>query len=186
MRNITIKEYAKLRLQKRMQYDVLKHMKPINDFGGMKLNVNAMSWNDVKAVMRELSNFSNWKSVIDIYETCFKISEDVFWEQPIKDYFQSSNYIRETFVKLKEKEIELLRSDDITSALWSEAGGDKLNPFADVVPLVQIGKMFSQYPMDLKEKPYVEILSLLVILKRQREIDLKYDELQARNKSHKK
>ena len=45
------------------------------------------------------------------------------------------------------------------------------------MPLVQLGEIYSIYPYDLKNKPYNEILTLLVLHKEKAEVQNEYNKL---------
>jgi hypothetical protein len=66
--------------------------------------------------------------------------------------------------------------------LWEQAGGDRLNKFSDLMPLVQIGEIYGAYPFDLENKPYNEILVLLVAHKVRGEVTSKYSEIKSKQK----
>ena len=57
------------------------------------------------------------------------------------------------------------------------AGADRLKPYNDTLPLVQLGKLFGQYPFYLGRKPYGEIFSLLAQTKTQNEVENDYQKL---------
>lgn len=161
MTNITIEEYAGLK--DTSKYYFLKDMLPKDTFGCYQMNVGQMSYEQVKGVMRTLSKFESWKDAKDIFETCFGIDEETFWNGKITDFFSAKNYIVSTFKKLMDNETRLLKSISKDSVLWEAAGGNKMNKYSDILPIRQLGKMFGLYPFELSEKRYLEILKLLEI-----------------------
>lgn len=159
MKNITIEEYAGL--EDTSQYFFLKDMLPSDMFGCYQMNVSQMSYEKVKGVMRTLSKFSNWEDAKDIFETCFDIDAETFWNGKITDFFAAKNYIVITFKNLLEREKKLLSSISKDSALWEAAGGNKMNRFSEILPLTQLGKIYGIYPFELKDMKYHEIIMLL-------------------------
>ena len=177
MKNITIKEYVKLSLEEKMIYEPLACMVQQDKFAGIQFDIKKLTYNDVKGVMRTLPNFNEWKPTLDIYETCYKIEEDVFWQSLITDYFSTRGFIVEKFKALKKRENDLLRGPDIDVMLYENAGGKRLDPFSELLPLKQLGEIYGQYPLDLAKKPYNEIITLLVMHKTSQEVDKRYQEL---------
>lgn len=184
MEDITIKEYSRLDEVKRFTYDVLNGIEQKQTFNDVRFNIDALTWSEVKGVIKTLTRFDKWDSVVDIYETCFKIDKELFWSSSIIEYFSTKRMIVETFINLKKREIELLKSSDIDSMLWEQAGGSRLDRFADILPLKQLGTIYGVYPIELGKKPYNEILALLVMHKTDREVNEKYDNLKSEIKKH--
>lgn len=137
----------------------------------------------------------DWDSTKELFCIAFGIEEDDkreedtfvfdkitkgFWNSSIIDYYAAQNYIVKTFKELQEKETKLLQSISADSGLWELAGGAKLNKFSNIMPLIQLGEIYSIYPYDLQEKPYNEILLLLVAHKEKNEVQNKYNELKAK------
>ncbi len=181
MKDITIEQYKNLNGLQRLEYDALNSLKHSDTFNGIKLNTNKMSWSEVKGVMRTLKDFGNWKNVVDIYETCFNITEDVFWQSSILEYFATKPYIAHAFRTLKENELRLLHSGEFNQILWQSAGGKRLDRFGDIIPLKQLGEIYGVYPLELGKKLYQEILSLAIMHKTSNEVQAKFDELRAQS-----
>ena len=184
MESITLKQYKELSVSRKLVYDPLNSLEPNMMFNGHTFNINDLTWEEVKGVFKTLAKFSDWKHAFDIYETCYKISEDVFWSANIIDYFASKQYLVQTFKKLKDNESRLLRSQDVDEVLWNEAGGQRLDPFSDTLPLMQLGEIYGLYPLDLKTRPYNEIMFLLVAHKNKSEVNSKFDELKRKIKNN--
>lgn len=194
MDNISILEYSKL--TDTTEYDlVLKHLKPKNSFAGGEIDFNKLSYKDVKSCIHLMTKAIDWDSTKELFCIAFGIEEDDkreedtfvfdkitkgFWNSSIIDYYAAQNYIVKTFKELQEKETKLLQSISADSGLWELAGGAKLNKFSNIMPLIQLGEIYSIYPYDLQEKPYNEILLLLVAHKEKNEVQNKYNELKAK------
>lgn len=176
MKNITVKEYTEL--QDASLYDATLHfMMPFNSCCNKKMNINSMPYVNVKHCMRILPKIEGWNTVQELFEICFDVDADSFWSMPVTEFFQSKNYMIEEFDRAIKTEVKLLTGHSTNEHLWKMAGADKLQPYNDTLPLVQLGKMFGQYPFDLGRKPYGEIFSLLVQTKTQNEVEIEYQKL---------
>lgn len=173
MKNITLKHYTRLR--DTLQYDlILEHLKPANTFAGRQMNVNAMPYANVKYCIRLLPKITDWNGVRQLFEICFDIDKTIFWKAPVTDFFAARKFIIAEFERIIATENKLLASMSTDSHLWQMAGADKLKPYSDTLPLLQLGKLFGQYPFDLGRKPYSEIFSLLAQTKVQNEVEEEY------------
>ena len=176
MKNHTLKYYV----QRNLNYTTLQHIKGEPEYAGKRLEINEMTYEDVKSVMRYLGKVQSWDIIKDIFETCFKINEEEFWQGKIVDFFKARNYIIQEFTNLLNLEKKLLTSiQTIDEMLWQEAGGDRLNKFSDIMPLMQLGEVYSLYPFDLKDKKYQEILLILTAIKERNEVNRAYDKLKS-------
>lgn len=180
MTNITLREYIKR--TNVIEYEILEHQKPSNKYVGKSMNVALMTYGEVKAVMRVLRNLKGLNDIKDVFETCFKITEEEFYNGKIVEFYSAKKYIITTFKDLLDKEFKLLNSISGDSALWEAAGGNKLNKHSDVLSINQLGKIYGLYPFDLNGRRYQEILYLLRIEKEQGEVQRKFDELKSKIK----
>lgn len=176
MKNITIQQYAAL--QNTLVYDsVLNHLKPKNSFNGHSMNTAAMPYANVKYCIRLLTKVNSWQSILKLFEICFGINEKNFWNTGITDYFAARKYMINEFQRIIKTEEKLLATVSTDDHIWKMAGADKLRPYSDTLPLVQLGKLLGQYPFDLGRKPYGEIFSLLAQTKTQNEVEAEYQKL---------
>ncbi|MBE99329.1 hypothetical protein [Flavobacterium coralii] len=169
MKNITIKEYAQL--QDASEYAILEFVKPANSFAGKSFTVNSMPFTNVKYCIRLIGNMNDWNTLCQLFTICFDIDDDAFWNARVKEYFQARQYIIQQFKNAVEIESKLFASQDKDAHLWKMAGSERLMPYNDLLPLINLGKMLGQYPQDLGRKPYVEIISLLAATKVQSEVE---------------
>lgn len=178
MKNITLSKYA--RLPDTLLYDaILEHMNPKNSFAGRQMNVNAMPYANVKYCIRLLPKIKGWPDVYQLFYICYDVTEKAFWRALITDYFSARRFIINELERVVLTENKILSSQSTDSHLWKMAGADKLNPYNDTLPLVQLGKLLGQYPFDLGRKPYSEIFSLLAQTKLQNEVEADYQKLAA-------
>jgi hypothetical protein len=178
MKNITIRQYT--RLPDTLPYDcILEHLKPKNAFASRQMDINAMPYANVKYCIRLLPKVSDWAGIIRLFTICYNVSETQFWRTPIQEYFAARKFMLAEFERVITTETKLLNNRTTDSHLWELAGADKLKPYSDTLPLLQLGKLFGQYPFDLGRRPYSEIFSLLTQTKAQNEVEGEYRRLKA-------
>lgn len=178
MRNITLKKYTQLPIDKSMVYDaVLEHLQPKNSFAKKQANIGSMPYANVKYCIRLLGKIKDWQDIYRLFSICFEITEKAFWRATVTEYFAARKFIIEELKQVIETENKLLSSVSTDGHLWKMAGAEKLNPYNDTLPLMQLGKLLGQYPFDLGRKPYNEIFNLLVQTKLQNEVEAEYRKL---------
>lgn len=176
MKNITLKQYTRLR--DTLVYDsILEHLNPKNSFAGHSMNIYAMPYANVKYCIRLLPKINSWQNVQQLFEICFDITEQAFWKASIIDFFAAKRFMIAAFENIIATENKLLASMSTDGHLWDMAGADKLKPYSDTLPLLQLGRLFGQYPFDLGRKPYSEIFSLLAQTKAQNEVETEYQKI---------
>ncbi len=176
MKNITLKHYA--RLPDTTAYDsILEHLNPKNSFGGKAMNSNAMPYANVKYCIRLLPKIKDWEGIIKLFEICFGTTEKDFWNAPVTEFFAARKFVTAELERIIIVENKLLTTLNTDNHLWQMAGADKLKPYSDTLALLQLGKLFGQYPFDLGRKPYGEIFSLLAQTKAQNEVETEYRKL---------
>ncbi|QEE50119.1 hypothetical protein FUA48_11165 [Flavobacterium alkalisoli] len=176
MKNISLKQYTTL--PDTLLYDaILEHLQPKNSFAGKSMNTNLMPYANVKYCIRLLPKIESWEGICQLFTICFDVTKDEFWNAPITDYFAAKKHVVSQFEEVIKTESHVLASYSTDAHLWQMAGADRLKPYSDTLPLVQLGKMFGQYPFDLGRKPYGEIFSLLAQTKTQNEVENDYQKL---------
>jgi len=176
MKNITLKQYTALK--DTSQYDaILTHLQPKNNFGGSQMNIAQMPYANVKYCIRLLPKVSSWDGIKQLFEICFDVPEKAFWSTRIVDYFAARKFMIAEFERVIATENKLLATQSTDNHLWEMAGADKLKPYSDTLPLLQLGKLLGQYPFDLGRKPYSEIFNLLAQTKMQNEVEAQYQKL---------
>jgi len=175
MKKITIKEYKELK--NKLEYNlILSALKPSNLFCNKKIDINILTFADVRKLFK-LINTEDIDVVCELFKIAFKVKDEDFWSENIEVAFSAKNYLVQFLKELNEKETKLLKSIDINMGLWEQAGGNNLNKFSDIMPLVQLGEIYGIYPFDLQYKPYNEILLLLVVHKEKSEVQNNYSKL---------
>ena len=176
MYNITLKHY--IGLKDTSQYDaLLTHLNPKNNFGGRQMNISQMPYANVKYCIRLLPKINSWEGIQQLFEICFDVSAKAFLNTRITHYFAARKFMLSEFERVISTENKLLATQSTDGHLWQMAGADKLKPYTDTLPLLQLGKLLGQYPFDLGRKPYSEIFNLLVQTKTQNEVEAEYRKL---------
>ena len=181
MDRINLLEYSKL--TDTIRYDaVLKHLKPCNKFACGKVDFNKLTYKDVRSCLHLMKTINDWNTAKDLFCLAFRVSETNFWQTSIDEYYSAQNYLIKTFKELQERETKLLQSINADAGFWEMAGGQRLNKFSNLMPLVQLGEIYHIYPYDLQDKPYNEILTLLVLHKEKSEVNDSYSKLKSKSK----
>lgn len=180
MKNTTVREYTQL--QDALGYDaILEHVKPVNTVtvSGKKktMNINQMPYVNVKHCMRLMAKVVSWDDVCELFCICYDIKDEQFWNMPVLDFFKAKKFMTNSLKAAASNEAKHLSAQSTDEHLWKMAGAERLSKFSDTLPLVQMGKMFGQYPFDLGRKPYGEILNLLIQVKTQNEVEHEYQKL---------
>lgn len=178
MKQINVLEFTKLTPDKQLPYVAL--FNSLKEKEHLKVNINELSYNDVRNLFKRLSSATEVKDVEWIFITAFNISENHFYNLPLQKYFQLKKYLSNYFINLQKKEIQLLQSINEDAGIWSMAGGERLNEFADVLPLSQLAKIYGGYPFDYGTKKYVEIIYLLRMNNVQGQVESEYQKLKSK------
>lgn len=176
MKNITLKQYTALK--DTLPYDsLLTHLNPKNNFAKKQMNIAQMPYANVKYCIRILQKVDTWAGIQQLFEICYDVPQKDFWKARVVEYFSARKFMIAEFERIIATENKLLATQTTNSHLWQMAGADKLKPYSDTLPLLQLGKLFGQYPFDLGRKPYSEIFNLLMQTKTQNEVEAEYGKL---------
>ena len=178
MKQINVLEFTQLAHDKQLPYVTL--FTSLKEKEWLKININDLSYNDVRNLFKRLSSATDVKDVLWIFTTAFKITEAEFYSMPLQKYFQLKKYLSNYFVNLQKKEVQLLQSINEDTGLWDMAGGERLNEFADILPLSQLAKIYGGYPFDYGTKKYVEIIYLLRMNNVQGQVEAEYQKLKSK------
>lgn len=160
MNNITVKKYSKLNDVR--EYEILEHLNPINLFNSVVFSPNKITYKEVRSVVHLLKTGKDWDSLYEVFNIMYNVSREEFDSTNIVEFYACRNYIFSYINKTQERESKLLQSISADSELWKTAGGERLNKYSNIMPLKQLGEIYSVYPYDLENKPYNQILTLLV------------------------
>lgn len=175
MKQINVLEFTELTLDKQLPYITL--FTSLKEKQSLKININDLSYNEVRNIFKRLATATEVKDVLWIFETALKITQAEFYSLPLQKYFQLKKYISNFFVNLQKKEVQLLQSINEDAGLWDMAGGERLNEFADIIPLSQLAKIYGGYPFDYGTRKYVEIIYLLRMNNVQGQVEIEYQKL---------
>jgi hypothetical protein len=109
MKNITIEQYKNS--ENVLEYDnLLKHLNPKNEFLGNSLDVNKITYKDVRSLVKLLKSGNDWDSIYDIFDICFDVSKGRFYEASIVEFYQARNFVFDYVVSTQKREASLLQS----------------------------------------------------------------------------
>lgn len=176
MKNITLKQYASLK-DFTLYNSLLPHLNPKNSFAKKQMNIAQMPYANVKYCIRLLQKVNSWQGIQQLFIICYDVTEKDFWKASVTEYFAARRFMLAEFERIITAENKMLATQNTNSHLWQMAGADKLKPYSDTLTLLQLGRLFGQYPFDLGRKPYSEIFNLLVQTKTQNEVEAEYAKL---------
>jgi hypothetical protein len=179
MENITIKQFISLP-QSSQNDAVLSSLKPNNFFAGSKMSIGTMPYANVKFAIRLLSKIDSWDTMARLFEICFDVAASDFWSANIVEYYQARAFMLSEFQRVINTESKMMASQSTDEHLWVMAGADRLKPYSDTLPLIQLGKLFGLYPFDIGRKPYNEVFNMLVQIKVQNEVETEYQKLKSK------
>lgn len=178
MKQINVLQFTKLTDIDKLPYVTLfSALKPKQH---LTININELSYNDVRNIFKRLSTAKEIKDVQGIFEKVFNQSEADFYAMPLQKYFQLKKYLNDYFVNLQEREAKLLQSVNEDVGIWEMAGGASLNEFGDVLPLSQLAKIYGGYPFDYGTKKYIEIIYLLRMNNVQNQVENEYQKIKSK------
>lgn len=176
---MALRQYAAL--SDTSEYDaILEHLQPVNSFSGKEMDVQGMPYSNVKYCFRLFGKIDSWEVVQSLFEIAFDVTEEEFWGVPLSEFFSAKKYLIRAFEAAANAEAKNLSGNPTDEHLWLMAGADRLKPLGDILPLVQLGKQFGQYPFDLGRKPYGEVISLLIASKVQGEVEQEFMKLKTK------
>lgn len=178
MKQITVREYTDLAPDKQLPYITL--FTSLKEKPLLKIKINELSYNEVRSLFKKLSVSSEIEDVKYIFVNALKIDELEFYSLPLQNFFQIKKYISNYFVNLQKKETQLLQSVNEDTGVWDMAGGERLNEFADILPLSQLAKIYGGYPFDYGTKKYIEIIYLLRMNNVQGQVEKEYQKLKSK------
>ena len=184
IKNLTLKEFETHK-DAVSSDNILKNVVGVNSFCGNKFNINTVTYIQVRTIEKLLTKGTSFGHICEAFIKAFNVTSEQFWSSRIHEYYEARNFLIEEIKRLRENESKLLKSINIHSDLWTEAGGNRMSKFGNMMPLVKIGKIYGCYPYELQKRPYMEIITLLVLHKEEDEITSKYNEL-VKNRINKK
>lgn len=178
MKQINVLDFTKLTPDKQLPYVTL--FNSLKEKEHLKIAINELSYNDVRNLFKRLSTATEVEDVEWIFITSTKITKTEFYSLPLQKYFQFKKYLSNYFINLQKKEVKLLQSINEDAGIWDMAGGERLNEFADVLPLSQLAKIYGGYPFDYGTKKYVEIIYLLRMNNVQGQVEAEYQKIKSK------
>jgi hypothetical protein len=162
---------------------ILKHLKPRNEFAGSKVNLERLTYKEIRICTKLVRSGSTVQHLEVLFCTMFNVIPHRFYKARVSEYFAAQNYLLKTLHGLEQREAKLLKSiEDIDTALWEMAGAERLQKFGNLAPLMQLGEIYGLWPFELEKRPYNEILTLLIAHKEKAEVTKEFQRLKAKQK----
>jgi hypothetical protein len=180
MKDITLLEYNALK--DKSIYSPLLFLKGKNLFFNNKLDYNLITYDDVRKLFKLSLTAETIEESFYLFEIAFGVNKIQYWQSSVLDYFNARNFLIKYLKDTQERETKLLKSISIDDGVWQQAGGSTLDAFSNLLPLVQLGEIYSIFPYDMSNKPYQQILTLLVLHKRKATVQNRYEELKNKRK----
>jgi hypothetical protein len=159
---ITLNEY--IALPNKIAYDTLLECSgKSNTFNKKTINILELSYTNVKYCLSLLHKIKSFDDLFLVYEVLFDCDRKSFFNSDIVSFYKSRNYILETFKNIQENESKLASSTKTDARKWQMAGGKRLEPFNDTLPLDQLAQRYGGSPLDWGRKPYSEVFYLVAM-----------------------
>jgi hypothetical protein len=169
LKKINVQQYIALE-DKSIYNALLSHLNPINLYN---VEISNMSYTNVRYCIRLMSELNNWGNVKELFELCFNDID--FMNMDVVSYFHSKNYLLQSFKIIVDNETKVSKSGNFDIGKWKFAGGDRLKPFNDFLPLDQLAQRYGGSPFDWGRKPYGEVFYLIAMTKTSNEVNENYN-----------
>lgn len=167
--NITVEKLLKSKHY--LKYDgVLKHIKGQSN----GKDILQQSYTNVKYCISLLQKVNSFDNITEVFNILFGIDKEELMQMKVVDYYKLRNYLIETIKTINTNESKLAQGGNTDLAKWQFAGGDRLKPFDNTLPLDQLAERYKSYPFDLGKKPYSEIFYLIAMTKTLNEVNYNY------------
>lgn len=176
IKNITLREYS-VNPNWEDWHNVLSSLIGKNEFLGKSFDLEEVSYKKVRELESLISKADNYDVISEIFQRAFGCTDEEFLEAGVIDFYYAKNYLFKKIMDIRETESRLLKSVGTDVAKWKQAGGDRLNKYGGILPLTKLGKIYGAFPFELENKPYNQILVLLVYHKEEDEILSNYSKL---------
>lgn len=129
-----------------------------------------------------MSRSGSINELVALFCKFYGCTEKEFYNENVENFFKARRFIIDEVTRICKNETALLNSISFDSEIWKMAGGEKLNKYADILPLVQLGEIYSIYPFELMHKPYSQIITLLSLHKTKSEVNNEFINLKSKRK----
>lgn len=162
--------------QNYMELQGLMAAKPIFNKRRAK-KIESLEFGQVAQLKRIMLN-PTYQGLIDAFKMVFGVKADDYKRAYVTDYFYAINHLRQSVTELIEKEQKALKSEP--DMFMEMAGAERLNMFAELNTLVDLGKQFGKSPEEVERWPYSMVFALVLHNKITAEIMKRYHELKSK------
>ena len=170
LRNITVQEF--LTSKDYLNYDeILKHITAKKN----EVNILQNSYTNIKYCISLLQKEQGgFDGITEVFEILFGFNKETLMQLKVLKYYELRNYVIETFKNIVNNEMKLAQGGNTNLAKWQFAGGDKLRPYDNVLPLDQLAERYGGNPFDWGKKSYSEVFFLIAMNKNLNEVNYNY------------
>ena len=168
--NISVQDY--FTMEDSTSYDVfIDVMNPNNSFNNKSAEIEAMTYDEVKTVIRILKSGVTPTTLDSIYSIVYKTRLS---NGKVFDLFSSKNFIVSTFEEIIKREDRLLNFPGSDDSKWIAAGVNDLAKFSDLALKVEVAEMFGLDPETVGTWKYTKVLSILAYKRLKEHVNRNY------------
>lgn len=170
--NISVKEFFQLNEEDAMQYVELQAImksKPIFQKRRAK-PLGSLEYGQVAQIKRAIMK-PTYKNLLESFKMIFGVSQVQYLSADVINYFYALNWIRESILELMKKEKALVPDPDPDLEM---AGVNRLQVFAEMAVLIDLGKKFGKAPTEIERWKYNMVYAILLYDKLHGEVQKKY------------
>lgn len=119
-----------------------------------------------------------YQGLVDAFKMVYGVKQSEYQNANVLDYFYALNHIKHSVTALVKKELKALNSEP--DMMMQMAGADRLNVFAELNTLIDIGKQFGKAPEEVERWPYSMVFALVLHNKISGEVMKRYHELKSK------
>lgn len=183
LEDITVKELYQQTPKVFESYMELQHVlnaKPMFSNKPAK-KLESLTFGEVAKLKRIVMNI-RYEGLIEAFTMVFGTNKVYYEMASVTDYLPALKYINHSISILVKREMKLLSSE--SDPELDLAGVEKLNKFAELNVLIDLGKKFGKSPDEIQNWRYGTVFSIMLHQKTESEIQKRYIEIKQRNNGH--
>lgn len=180
IKNITLSEFFSKSQKDFYRVDnIMNSVNPVNSFLGKTFSLDVVSYEQFKSIQKLLKDGNTFEHISSIFSLAFGVTKEEFFSARISDYYPAKNFIVNKVKESIETESKLL-GGGVKNIDWEQAGGNRLDVFGKITPLVKLGKIYGMFPDEVGKKPYNWVITLLVFHNTEDEVINEYQKIKSK------
>lgn len=159
-----------------MELQKLMKAKPVFNKRNAK-KIESLEFGQVARLKRILLK-PTYQGLIEAFKLVYGVKNNEYQHADVITYFYALNHIKIEIKKIIKKEQVALKSEP--DMMMQMAGSDRLNVFAELNTLIDLGKQFGKSPEEIERWPYSMVFALVLHNKVHGEIMKRYHELKSK------